>query len=231
MSLRLDARRNVVRGQRFEPTLNAAGGIIRQVTQLLRAEDPTGLVNLWQVNLSPAFRKATGPNSEGQPARFAPITGAGIYFANMTWGGGGVGYRTTFPWPDNGASFAVAGDNVMLEIFSLDIVNVYTEENKPCIQAWVTPSANPTSPSPIGEIFAFAFPGVSQSVLRPWTRRVTVTKDTLAATVAVQFDLATVAQLTAAESWLTIPVPARAQTITLLPSAGNAFAHTEMVFT
>lgn len=222
---------NVIRGQRYEPTLTPAGLILRKEEQLIRAEDPSRTVNLWQVTLSPVFQRAIGQDFQGIPARQNPVTGAGLYQVEMTWGGGGVGFRTRYSYPASGASFAVAGDNIMLQAFSLDIVNVYTEDNKPCFVVWVAPTAQPSSPRPITEVV-----NAGRNPIPPWARALTVTKDTLGATVLVEFSFGAgafvaFAQLQGTDSELSVPIPSGAIEVRLTASAGNPVGYLDLVFT
>lgn len=231
---------NVIRGQRLVPTLNQGGpfpgSIFREEAQLIRAEDPSGKVNTWQVVLSPVFQFAIGPTIEGVPARHLAGDATGQYRVKMTWGGGGVSFQTEFNYPAAGASFSVAGDNIMLQAITDDFFTVFTEANKPCFDVWVTPAARPISPHPLTEIdFAGVIGGTI--ALFPWTRQAIITKSNPAATVLVEVSLGVVgtfvplANMAAADQILTLPIPSRAIQLRVTPSVGNAVIMTDMVFT
>lgn len=228
---------NVIRGQRFVPDLSPTGTIIVASKQLVRAEDPSLQINHWQLVLSPIFTAQVGAMIQGDPARHLNGDGTGMYLVTMTWGAGGVNYTTDFPYPVAGASFSVAGDNVMLTARTQDFFGVYTEANKPCFNVWVTPTAIPLSPRPLTEWFqtGLALAGINE--IPPWARTLTVTKDTLAATVLVEYAIDVVgafvpiAIMNATDDALVLPVPQRALQVRLTPSAGKASGLLDIVFT
>lgn len=234
-----DPRIVVVRGQRYTPTLNVGGAfpgsIFRQQAQLVRAEDRN--VSLWQVVLSPVFQNQVGSVIQGDPARHINGDATGNYLVTMTWGGGGVTYQTEFAYPAAGASFCVAGDNVMLSLITNDLFTAFTEANKPCVSVWVTPGAQPLSPHPLTEFFLTGAGVAGINEVPPWGRSLTVTKANPAATVLVEMSLGIVgtftaiANMTAADQVLRIPVPSTAIQVRLTPSVGAANGMFDLVFT
>jgi hypothetical protein len=225
-----------VRGQRFVPTLDLAGRIVRAKAQLVRAEDPERVENTWQVVLSPVWQFQTGPVIQGVPARHLNGESDGQYLVEMTWGGGGVTFTTEFDYPAQGGSFAVAGDNVMLSVISNDLFTVHTEQNKPCLNVWVVPTARPTTPRPIVELGSGSVIG-NITAISPWSRTLTVTKSDPAATVVIEYSLEVIGtfvvfrNMTAAEQSCEIPIPSRAQQVRITTSAGTARAMMDLVFT
>lgn len=232
---------NVIRGQRFVPQLNPLAAfpnsIVRQPAQLVRAEDPSGKVSLWQVTLSPIFQFQTGPQIQGIPARHTNGDTDGQYLVTMTWGGGGVNFSTEFAYPAHGASFSVAGDNVMLTAITNDLFTTYTEQNKPCFDVWVAPGAQPVNPRPLVEFFQTGAGIAGINEVPPWARSLTVTKANPAATVIIEISLEVVGtfivlvNMTAADQRIEIPLPSRAQQVRVTPSAGVANGMFELVFT
>lgn len=229
---------NVVQGQRFEPVLTAAGTLALTTQQLVRAEDPSGRTKLWQVMLSPVYQKQIGAVVQAQPQRRAAGAGAGNYIVTMTWGGGGVTYQDEFDYPASGASFVVAGDNVMLSIRPQDFATVFTEDTKPCVNAWVTPGAQPSSAHPLTDIDGTGGGGLPITVaIRPWARKLTITKTDPAATVLVELardvvgTFITIANMTAALQILEMPIPSRALQYRFTPSAGGVFVMMDLVYT
>lgn len=231
---------NVVQGQRFEPQLNPATGTIVafQRVQLVRAEDPDRKTKLWQVVLSPVYQKGVGALVQGVPARHLAGDGTGNYLVTMTWGGGGVTFTTEFDYPASGASFCVAGDNVMLSITAQDFATVFTDATRPCVNAWVTPGAQSTSTRPLTDsspVGGGGLPGIQP--ISPWARTLTISKSDPAATVLIEVarDVAgtfvTLANLTAALQSVTLPVPSRAIQLRCTSSAGSAFVMQDLVFT
>lgn len=235
--------RNVIRGQRFVPVLNGPGhaipgSLVATRQQLIRAEDSSGHVNLWQVTLSPVFRNEVGPVVQGQPQRGAAGDGTGLYLVTMRWGGGGVSYQTDFQYPASGASFCVAGDNVMLEIAPQDFFTAFTEQNKPCVNAWVAPGGLPTTDHPLVDEEIVGGGGIGGIIaISPWARTLTLTKATPGATVLVELSLGVVntftavANMGAADQRLEIPIPSRAIQARITPSAGGVFAMQTLDFT
>jgi len=224
---------NAVRGQRVVAALRAGGFVTRERVQLLRAEDDS--VDVWNIVLAPATRAATGATIEGQPARFASwVPGdSGAWEVTMTWGGGGVSFRTAFRYPANGGTFAVAGHNVMIEVRPLAAFNVFTPETAPSVEGWVMPSARPTSFQPLvdwqptpGGLAGGAF------AIDPWCRAIHVGADTAAANVTVVFDpLAITIVVPAGAGPARIPVPTSAERVTVTASAGLASIGQELAFT
>lgn len=220
-----------VRGQRV--VFERAPGLLTLDTDtvrvLARAEDKR--VSYWQVTLSPLYRVPVGPVPAGMPDSIrnaAPLV-------RMTWGGGGVTFRVDFEYPCNGASFVVAGDNIQLDARAQDGVNNYADAEIVAANAWVSPmSAPPTSPQPL-VLFGFGdVPLYGPTRLRPFSRALLVGTDTAGATCTVTFQGAlgnvTLHLPAANESMRRVPVPAGAQLVTVLVSAGNVAVGEELAF-
>jgi hypothetical protein len=191
---------------------------------------------VWQINCAPAFQAGIGPLIQGNPARHSAGDATGQYLVTMTWGGGGVSYQTEFEYPAAGASFCVSGDNVMLTAISRDFFNVYTEQTKPCIQVWAMPRPYPLSPHPLTETFT-AGGGPSINEIPPWARTMTVTKTDPLATVLIEMafgvvnTFTTVANMTAADQFIQLPIPSTAIQVRLTASLGSARGMFDLVFT
>lgn len=189
----------VARGQRVDFPIDAAGKLRINVFQpLARAEDRS--VASWQVTLAPIFQAGVGTIPQGMPARRTTPGKSGTLVVRLTFGGGGVSFQDVFSYPVNGASFAVSGDNVMVEVAALDNATAYTAATKPAVVGWIAPLAIPTEFAPL---VSWA-PVVSAAAtpLQPWTRAVHVAADNAAATVAVVFASQTLGTL------LTVNLPA-----------------------
>jgi len=225
-----------VRGQRYVPTLNPGGTIFREKAQLVRGEDPERLSNAWQVTLSPVFQFQNGPIIQGVPARHLAGESDGSYLVEMTWGGGGVTFTTEFAYPAHGASFAVAGDNIMLSVISNDLFTVHTEANKPCLDVWIAPTARPTTLRPLVELGTGSVIG-DVTPIPPWAHTLVVAKSDPAATVVIEYSLDIVGtffvfrNMTAAEQSVELPIPSRAQQVRVTTSAGTARVMMDLVFT
>lgn len=225
---------NAIRGQRIVMPLSPGGILDRTFTGvLLRAEDDR--VDVWNVVLAPITTNQVGESIDGQVARDSAFFAgqSGGIFCEMTWGGGGVSFRTRFTYPVNGATFAVAGQNVMMTVGNLTILGGFTEQNRPAVEGWCMPRASPTAPEPLVQTFGGPF--AAPIPILPWTRAVWVSKDTVGATCLVTFAGATIAAVTmfipVQLGVQRIAVPTGAETVTVIPSAGTASIGMEMVFT
>ncbi len=224
---------SVVRGQRVELPLN--GNLLAPGFQtLLRAEQPS--VNYWEVNVAPIYRKSVGPVIEGMPG-FVAGGGAvdpGIKL-RMTWGGGGVSYRTELFYPRVGASFCVSGDNIQLEAGLLaNGSQVFTEENRPVVSAWVKPVGAPTSQAPLVSGFFAPEALYGPRFISPWTKALLVGKDTAAATVTVRLYSSPVLFTTFVWTGTGIerfPIADASYMAEVFASAGNVMVAEEYAFT
>lgn len=228
---------NVLRGQRAFFPQNGAGQLIVGVPQtLLRAEDPKRLVRTWQVTLAPVFQQGVGPVFEGMPAFLpTPVITTGSVFVRMTWGGGGVSFRTTFAYPVAGSSFAVAGDNVMVEIIALDGTTVFTSDTLPIFSGWVKEAAQPTAPQPLLSPQGADLAGPSTFGIFPFCRALWVYPSNQAAVITIVFDVmiggAAATQTLRFVGYQRIPVASNAVRGTVSISAGTFSVHAEQVFT
>jgi len=224
--------RKVVQGQRVTFGIGPGGLLIPATHELIRAEDPAA--RLWTVNLSPITRAQVGADVFGQPGRrvgFAPGDTGNLGFV-MTWGAGGVTFKTQIAqYPVNGASFAVAGDNMHLEVFTPGNATVFTADSAPSVVGWAQQSAAPTAYQPlITELFA-ALP----FAIDPWCRALWVARDTALATVAVTFTMANLIPILIAlppdTGMARIPVPNGAEQVMAVASAGVVVLLQELAFT
>ena len=220
---------NAIRGQRVVIPLNAVGGLSRELFQLLRAEDDR--VDAWTVVLAPVTQNAVGEMLEGQPARSAGFFpgAAGNPRVQMTWGGGGVTFRTQFQYPVNGATFAVAGQNISLQVGAFTALGGFTDATRPALEGWCAPNAYPTAREPLVE-WILVTSLVPEPVL-PWTRAVWVSKD-----------VNTVCTVTFSPSLVTIIIPVQVgvqrialptgtETVTVTSVIGAPAVGFEMAFT
>lgn len=219
-----------VRGQRAIFGLVPGGNTLDTGTvySLARAEDARA--SYWQVTLSPLYRLGVGAIPAGMPA--STLNGAPL--VRMTWGGGGVTYRVDFEYPVAGASFCVAGDNVMLDVRATDGVSVFTPADIVACNAWVSPmSAAPTSAAPL-VLWTTDAAFFGPLPMSPFARVLLVALDTLTATGSVQFQGAlgnTTVALPAGVAVHRVPIPASAQLVTVLCSAGFLSVGQELAFT
>ena len=127
---------------------------------------------------------------EGMPAfRPAPSLPNGSAFVRMTWGGGGVSFRTTYAYPVAGSSFAVAGDNVILDIIATDGTTVFTPQTLPVFEAWAKPLAQPTAPQPLLTPEANDLAGPATVGIFPFCRALWVYPSNQAAVITVVFNV------------------------------------------
>ena len=142
----------IPQGQRVVFPINGSGNLVAPFTSLLRAEDTR--VNYWQVNNAPTYRAGVGPLIEGMPGFASPALEQepGMRL-RMTWGGGGINFRTELNYPAVGASFVASGDNIQIDVginTSTSVGGVvFTEATKPVYSGWVKPLAAPTSIAPL----------------------------------------------------------------------------------
>jgi hypothetical protein len=177
----------VTQGQRVEIPLSPAGTLVGPGFQsLLRAEDAS--VKYWQINVAPIFRRDVGPVIEGMPGFAFPALGRDPNVRlRMTWGGGGVNFRTEMFYPSTGASFVVSGDNVQLEVGLNGPGSVFfLPGNTPQFSAWAKPLAAPTANAPL--LSGFNAPEVlyGPRFISPWTKALHVGVDTPGATVTLR---------------------------------------------
>lgn len=224
---------NPVRGQSVAFELTPTSKLADRFYTIARAEDAR--VTCWQISLGPITIASLRGDVDGMPAHRAPISNAtGAPVVRMTWGGGGVSFRTSFNYPANGASFAVSGDNVMVEVRPTDRTTTFSAATAPALTGWVAPLSVPTSVQPLVEWFA---PAASPAAnpLQPWVKALWFTRDTVAATALVTFNgpagIVAQAQLTAADSAIRIAVPAQATSYVVAPSAGLVYVGQELAFT
>lgn len=230
-------RRNliVVRGQRADFRLNGAGNLITDPNNwqpVARGEDDW--VNAWQVTLAPVTQFGKGSMLEGMPAWQTAPTGAGAISCRLTFGGGGVGFQFHFPWPVNGASFAVSGDNVTIEARPLDGASVFTPITKPSVLGWLKPDADPTSRDPL--VIWNAIANNTDLPIEPFTRALLVGHRTAGANAVVTFKsvLTTLAviEIPTGAGLQRIPIPVGAETYAVNYSDGApAYSGRELAFT
>lgn len=220
----------VVQGQRVAIPIGSTGLLVEGAHTLARGEDAN--VRSWQVTLAPITQNGVGSNDDGMPSHRNPAGATGRLACRLTWGGGGVGYQTRFAYPINGASFSVSGDNVMVEVFPQDFATAFTDATRPAAAAWLKPGAVPQTQDPIvvwGTLAAVATP------LSAFQRAIHIAHDTPGATVQVTFattlGVLAVIQLSATEGVTRIPIPANAETVLAVASAGLVSAGFELAFT
>jgi hypothetical protein len=225
---------NVIRGQQvIFPRL--ASGLLdtNSFQSLLRAEDMA--VPYWQVTLSPVYRSGVGSTIDGIPARGIPPTVAtGDPVLRMTWGGGGVSFRTDIPYPSLGASFAVAGDNIMLDVRPRDGVTVFPVVDVPAVNAWVAKRAAPTSHAPLLITDIISAPFAGPFAVNPFARALVIYTDTAGATITVTFTGPTgaiVSSTTALLEPTRVPIPTSAVRYTVAVDIGLVSVAEELVFT
>lgn len=178
----------VTQGQRVELPLGPTGLLLAGFQSLLRAEDAS--VQYWQVNVAPIYRRGVGPVIEGMPGfAFPPLERDPNVRLRMTWGGGGVNFRTELAYPSTGASFVVSGDNVQLEV-GLNgpgsVIFAPLPQNQPVFSAWVKPLAAPTAQQPLVSGFNAPEASYGPRFISPWTKALLVGVDTLGASVTVR---------------------------------------------
>ncbi len=214
---------NIVRGQRIDfprlPSGVLQTGVFHTVA---RGEDPN--VTSWQVTLAPVFQGGITSALQGMPGQRIPLGATGGPVCRLTFGGGGVSFQTVFQWPVGGASFAVSGDNVMVEVMASDGATVFTAQDSPAVIGWLMPDAYPTAQAPIVVWTQAASAGV-EPVL-PWARYVLVAKLDPIETVLVEFmnaaGVLSSAQLTAPTSLLRLPMHPGATRVRVTPSVSVA---------
>lgn len=223
----------IVRGQRVTFPLTSGGTLQQTGAQTLcRGEDKSQ--SCWQVTLAPIVQNGKVTANEGMPAWQGTPGATGTLLVIVTYGGGGVSFRFAMPYPVNGASFAVSGDNVQVDVEARDTTTVFTEVTKPAVLAWIAPRAVPTSYDPIIRWEAYA--NGAAVPLFPCVKAIIVGRDDSTATVTVQFDGAIlgaplIVELPATVGVERIPVPWGAETVTVTPSAGVAYWGEEVSFT
>lgn len=222
---------NIVRGRRVDFLLNSLGNLSADDRQeLFRAEDRA--VACWQVTLAPVFQRGVGPALQGMPAwRQAPSLNTGNIALIMTWGGGGVSFRTNFAYPAHGASFAVAGDNIILEVLPTDQATVFALDAAPSVEGWVAARATPTSYDPLvfWDVVAQA-PAVNPII--PWTKALIIGGTVLGATFTLTQFIGPAAVVTEVQAGVTrVPVSANATSYSIAASAGLARVGSELAFT
>jgi hypothetical protein len=225
----LASEANIVRGQRVEIPWDPVSGILQtgrnRAQVLFRAEDRN--TPYWQVVLGPIFRLAVGPMLEGLPQ-----TATGNLVARMTWGGGGTNFRTEFQYPPRGTSFVVAGDNVMLDVFALDGVTVFTEATRPAVGAWVQGKAAPTTLQPLIHDGLGDAPFVGPTRVGPFARAIHIYPSNTGVTLTVTFagPTGTTTLRILPTGHVRVPIPTLATTWTVLVSAGTVAVAEELVF-
>lgn len=128
------------RGRQVDFQINAAGRLITGAFQpLLRAIGPR--MGLWQVTLSPVFRRAVGPVTPTGDVLPVTVTTAAAPLFHMKFGAGGVLYEYRGFYPVQGGSFALAADNLILDVAAGDAVNAYTPDTAPSVMGWLTEKA------------------------------------------------------------------------------------------
>jgi len=186
----------------------------------------------WQVTLSPIFQAGLGPTIEGMSRRAAAPYAAGDIRLHLTYGGGGVSFRTQFAYPVNGTSFAVSGDNVQLELSSLDRATPYTLSNRPSVMGWIAPVSVPTSRDPL--VIWEPFPNGVLTPLMPWCRALVVGRSLSAGVVTVAFSSAfygpVVVELPSS-GLVRVPVPLNAEFVQVASTLGVAQVGLELSFT
>jgi hypothetical protein len=125
----------------------------------------------------------------------------------------------------------------MLAITPQDIGTVFAESTKPCVNVWVTPDGRPSETTPLAESgFGGSVIG-NITPISPWARQLVITKTDPAATVLVEISrdvvntFFTIANMTAADQVLVLPVPSRVLQVRITTSAGQAFLWQELAFT
>lgn len=218
----------VVRGQRVPFVIGAGGILTRDFFPLLRAEDPR--VPFWQVTLAPVYLVPQGSTFASQPAQ------TGNPHCEMQWGGGGVTYRTRFPYPARGASFLVSGDNVDLAVQAFDGVTVFTPATLPAVNAWCSPRGAGTvaGAGPL-VLDMLNYPGLyGPAPLPGFARTMLVALDTAAATASVAWRIAGVtisSALVGAGAVHRLPIPPTATEVVVTSSAGFVAVGWELAFT
>lgn len=204
-----------------------------KVFTLARAEDASA--SHWQVTLSPIYRLLVGSTDDAMPGLqtlAADKVRTGAPNVRLTWGGGGVTYRTEFQYPANGSSFVVAGDNVMVEVYARDYVTTFTDGQLPAVSAWVAPTGNPTAASPVMVDFINGTPGNSN--IRAFARVLLVALANTTATANVTFDGAfgpSNVTVPAGGGVHRIPIPCNANIYSVAPTVGTVACGFELAFT
>jgi hypothetical protein len=220
---------NIVQGQLVTWLLNAAGKLTDERKTLARAEAPER--RAWQVTLAPIVENGIGTDLAGMPAWRATPGASGDLAVVLTLGGGGVSFRFPFNYPVAGASFAVAGDNIMVEVSPRDLATVFTDQTKPSVVGWVKPLAATTARDPL------VIPGPQAAgvltPVYPFARALLVGTTNPAATMQVAWSrtLGAVGSIALPAGFHRIPVPAAAEAVTITPSAGLIAAYWEIALT
>lgn len=229
----------VTQGQRIALPLDGAGLLLAGYQSLMRAEDAR--VQYWQVNVAPIYRQGVGPVIEGMPGfAFPALERDPNVRLRMTWGGGGVNFRTEFFYPTTGASFAVSGDNVQLDV-GLNgpgsVVFAPLPDNQPVFSAWAKPLASPTSYQPL--LSGFNAPEVAYGprFISPWTKALHIGADNILATITARLYSSPVLftefvwTATAAGGPVRLPIADASYLAEVFASVGNVMVAEEYAFT
>lgn len=226
----------VVQGQRVVIDRNPVTGFLSPNFQtLVRAEDAR--VSYWQVNIAPVYRFGAGPFIEGMPGRVFPFIDCGRLQLKMTWGGGGVNFRTNFAYPQCGSSFVVSGDNIQLEVAADDTLTPFAPENVPVATAWVKPMGAPSAQQPLVQGFFAPTPLEGPRAINPWTRAIIVGADTVGATITVRLYSSPVLFVSFVytvglnDAAMRVPVAGGNYLVEVFASVGNVMVAEEYSFT
>ncbi len=207
---------NVVQGQKVVFDLGPGGILVPGFKTLMRGTSKDAA--LWQVTVSPMFRQPVGPDVIGQPN-----LNNGIPLLRMTWGGGGVTFRDSFFMPACGASWCVAGEEVMLEVTPNDAVTAYTADTLPGVVGWLKPVQSADGDAAVFATSQYPTPGAAE-IIRAFARYLWVGNDNVAATSLVTWHMSFGNFVVALPAGIhRIPVPESAAAVTLTASAGNIF--------
>ncbi len=209
-------------GQRVVYQLDPGGTLNPEFQTLMRGQNPE--VAMWQVTISPTFIASQGADNVSDPLlrNARPLV-------RMTWGGGGVTWRNTFIGPARGASFCVAGSEVMVEIAPRDLLTVYTPATVPAVIGWIKP-IDSAQDTPLFESSLQASPAGPNSI-PAWARYLWVGGNTPGATFTVAWihDFGTFT-LALPAGYHRVPVPELAGQVTVTASSGSVFQQWETRF-
>lgn len=129
------------RGRQVDFQINPATGrlIAGAFQPLLRAIKPS--MGLWQVTLSPVFRRSVGPVTPTGDVLPVTVATAAAPLFHMKFGAGGVMYEYRGFYPVQGGSFALAADNLVIDVAAGDATNAYTSDTAPSVIGWLTEKA------------------------------------------------------------------------------------------